>query len=155
MLYSTIKNPRAVQPAEGAAPQRSIVENADMRYDSTVLKPHTQDLTQQPFGAWRVVAFAGYKGKHKYWTCQCICGTIRDVLSFALIAAKSTSCGCVGHARRAKARIQDLTGQSFGAWTVQSYAGTVAGSTLWTCICLCGHKRQVRRSELLRATSQS
>jgi hypothetical protein len=51
-------------------------------------------------------------------------------------------------------KAEDLTGQSFGGWTVQRYAGS-GGESFWKCLCVCGHMRDVRRSELLRLASSS
>ncbi len=54
-----------------------------------------KDLTGQKFGKWSVI---GYAGKNKrgwtLWTCQCDCGTIRDVVSTSLCRGTSTACGC-------------------------------------------------------------
>lgn len=67
-----------------------------MQYDSTVLRPTTQDLTDQPFGRWTVIGFAGYvRGRVQYWRCECVCGTIKDVPRNALSSGDSRSCGCL------------------------------------------------------------
>src|SRR5262245_11518062 len=88
------------------AHQRSIRENADMQYDSTIRHPRTQDLTDQPFGRWTVIGFAGYRkrfaGSHKRfacWTCRCLCGTVKDVPAVHLISGDSPSCGCLSTER--------------------------------------------------------
>lgn len=73
-----------------------------MQYECTVLSPRAQDLTGLPFAHWTVVRFAGKYRRHHYWTCQCICGTIRDIADTSLRSHRSTSCGCVGRTRRAR-----------------------------------------------------
>lgn len=35
------------------------------------------------------------KNRVKRWTCQCTCGTVKDVLQNALLYNKSKSCGCI------------------------------------------------------------
>jgi hypothetical protein len=49
----------------------------------------------------------------------------------------------------------DFVGKSFGRWTVINYAGTASGHSQWYCRCLCGTKRNVMQSRLLRGTSTS
>ncbi len=70
-----------------------------MHYDSTVLRPRTQDLTNTHFERWTVLCFAGYKGRYAYWTCKCQCvyGTIKDVAVSNLRNHSSKSCGCLLH----------------------------------------------------------
>jgi hypothetical protein len=77
------------------ARHRSIRENADMRYESTVLRPRTQDLTGQPFGRLKVIGFAGYAHSNAYWTCQCDCGIIKTIVASNLVGEKTRSCGCL------------------------------------------------------------
>lgn len=66
-----------------------------MQYESTELRLTTQDLTGKPFDRWNVLHFAGYHKYKPYWTCQCICMTIRDVLGTSLCNRTSQSCGCL------------------------------------------------------------
>lgn len=55
---------------------------------------HTKrdDLTDKQFGFWRVLKYSG----NLRWSCRCVCGTERDVLTQALISGRSKSCGCGG-----------------------------------------------------------
>ena len=58
-------------------------------------KNRIQDLTNQRFGKWLVLKIDDKHTKgHKYWICQCDCGTIRSVDGNTLRNGKSTSCGC-------------------------------------------------------------
>lgn len=58
--------------------------------------PRFQDLTgQPPFGRWTVLGYAGRRGKHFYFWCQCACGSEpRPVSAVHLKGKKSKSCGC-------------------------------------------------------------
>lgn len=53
-----------------------------------------EDLTGKHFGRWLVLCRSDKKTDRVYWTCQCECGTIRDVLRQNLISGESVSCGC-------------------------------------------------------------
>ena len=66
-----------------------------MQYECTVRRPTTQDLTGQSFGRLTVLRFAGYRKYHGYWTCQCICGTMKDIGQSSLLCGDSQSCGCL------------------------------------------------------------
>jgi hypothetical protein len=66
-----------------------------MRYDSTILRPTTEDLTGKPFERLTVLRFAGYRTSNAYWTCQCICGTIKDIGASGLRNGTTRSCGCL------------------------------------------------------------
>lgn len=55
-------------------------------------KHKMEDLTGKTFGYWKVIKYAG----NLRWTCQCKCGTVRDVLTQALKSGRSKSCGCGG-----------------------------------------------------------
>lgn len=69
-----------------------------MQYESTTLHPAADDLTGKPFERWTVLHFAGYSGAPyyiAYWTCQCVCGTIKDVSARNLRSHQVKSCGCL------------------------------------------------------------
>lgn len=54
------------------------------------------------------------------------------------------------------ARRIDLTGRTFGRWTVIQYEGiNKAGSCLWLCKCECGNTKVVDGAELRRGNSKS
>ncbi len=53
-------------------------------------------------------------------------------------------------------RLIDLTGESFGRWTVINRADDYyTGNTKWNCVCSCGIKRVVMSPTLRRGESQS
>jgi hypothetical protein len=59
-------------------------------------KSKFKDLTEGDgkFGSWKVIKFAGRKGKGQiaYWTCQCDCGFITDIVGTSLTNGSSTRC---------------------------------------------------------------
>jgi hypothetical protein len=56
---------------------------------------HTlKDLTGQHFGRWTVLGLGERRDRRTFWTCECACGTIRDVAGNNLRRGMSTSCGC-------------------------------------------------------------
>lgn len=61
------------------------------------------------FSGWKVI---GHPGKFDYLTCQCECGTVRDVNVYSLISGKSVSCGCQGPRRRATLYLEKSNGRS-------------------------------------------
>lgn len=55
--------------------------------------PKFLDLTDKTFGDLKVLSRAPNKGKNVYWTCQCKCGTIKEIRSSSLTSGITTSCG--------------------------------------------------------------
>ena len=53
------------------------------------------------------------------------------------------------------ARFQDLTGHTFGAWTVVGYAGKSQALTAWLCECTCGTLRRITAGSLRAGRTQS
>jgi hypothetical protein len=52
-------------------------------------------------------------------------------------------------------RLINLTGRTFGRWTVLGYAGRDGDSHSWQCRCACGTQRNVRGSNLRKGISRS
>lgn len=119
-----------------------------MRYESTLRRPTTQDLTNQSFGPWTVLGFAGYGGKRIYWTCQCVCGTIRDVETYLLRRQNSAVRDCTGCTIRGRIRKYHFPqpGQPFGQLTIIEevpvplrWQKTYRAKYHWySCQCSCG-----------------
>lgn len=100
------------------------------------------DLTDNDFGEWHVL----HKGtKNGYWTCQCSCGTIKEVSGHELRRGATTSCG---HARV----IGDLTDKDFGEWHVLEKGSK---PRYWLCKCSCGVIKEVQDYNLTSGKSQS
>lgn len=52
-------------------------------------------------------------------------------------------------------RFQDLTGQTFGRWTVLSYAGKRSRYLTWRCLCVCGEVKVIASGTLKSGHSKS
>lgn len=116
-------------------------------------KSRIEDWTGRKVGRWTVLKqaptrySASGKTRSIMWTCQCECGTIKDVGARALKTGMSQSCGCLQKERVAEALTDDLTGQRFGYLTViarngshcSSKNGKSAKHSVWTCKCDCGN----------------
>jgi hypothetical protein len=60
-----------------------------------------KDEIGKRFGRWLVLRRGDGPGKWKtYWLCRCDCGEEKSVPATHLRSGASTSCGCVGHARK-------------------------------------------------------
>lgn len=109
------------------------------------------DLTGKRFGRWTVLE-RDYDSQKKniYWKCRCDCGTERSVAGTSLRSGISVSCGCEKDEKtsvRTKTRVQDITGQRFGLWTVLrqdlSNNGASKRGSRWICKCDCGNEKSV------------
>lgn len=94
--------------------------------------------TQKPneigkiYGKWTVIKEAPSKNRRTYWTCQCECGTVADVLAQNLRNGTSTSCGCQNRV--------SLVGQRFGLLTViKENPERQNEHVCWDCVCDCGN----------------
>lgn len=111
------------------------------------------DLTGQQYGRLTVLSEAPKKGTRRYWTCQCECGTIKNVQQAHLRNGSISSCGC-------KLReYEDLTGRRFGRLTVIKEGKRVTKEVknkfksnpyqnfiterYWVCQCDCGNITEV------------
>lgn len=63
------------------------------------MPPAREDLTGQTFGALRVLAFAGIRGRAAYWRCICQCSRVVDVKATRLRRHLTQDCGCLGYRR--------------------------------------------------------
>ena len=63
------------------------------------------------FGDWTVIKEAGPRKDKRYFECECVCGTVKEVQLTSMRQGTSTNCGC----RNPKLmKLNDLTGQRFG-----------------------------------------
>lgn len=53
------------------------------------------------------------------------------------------------------ARVNDLTGKTFGRWTVLGFTHTAQGYSFWLCRCVCGNEKSIRRNCLTAGHSAS
>ena len=92
-----------------------------------------EDLTNQIFGEWKALEYAG----DRKWLCQCSCGAVKTVSTCTLKSGKSKNCGDkVKHPRTGEKQFKDVTGQTFGQLTVLKYVG----SSRFLCRCTCGNE---------------
>lgn len=120
------------------------------------------DLTGQRFGRWTVLYKTSYKKNYErsiLWHCKCDCGIEKDVTASNLRNGKSQSCGCLNRenvAKAAKKRLNDLTGQRFGYWTVlYRDKNNDRNATMWHCKCICGIEKDITASSLIRGMTKS
>ena len=99
-----------------------------------------ENLLGQQFGLWTVIADPDKKAKDndRFWTCQCECGTIRDVRRSSLKKGASNSCGC--YKKKKLSERTDLVGQRFDKLVVIKKSSTSTyGNIMWVCQCDCGN----------------
>lgn len=54
-----------------------------------------KDLTGLRFGRLTVLEFVPTEDRKTHWKCQCVCGSICDILGDSLHSGKTASCGCL------------------------------------------------------------
>lgn len=108
-----------------------------------------QDLTGKQFGRLKAIKYAG----NRKWLCECSCesGSTIEVSTYSLTHGLTTSCGCVRKETLRDLRLEDLTGQHFGDWTVIRYKG----NSMWECKCSCDTVRDVKAQSLKSGASKS
>lgn len=52
-------------------------------------------------------------------------------------------------------KLKDISGESFGSWTVVSFAGRVKNCSMWNCRCDCGTEAVVNGNSMIRGISKS
>lgn len=125
-----------------------------------------RDLTGTTVGRWTVRGAAeptrSKAGRVVYrWSCECTCGTTKDVAEQSLVTGKSTSCGCLRLERLQEvATFVDLSGQRFGKWLVLSRAPDRfypknGRAQMWYCRCDCGNENIVAGNMLKPGVSES
>lgn len=104
------------------------------------------EMTGQRYGHWTVIRFAGKLSNGQAgWLCRCDCGNQRTIPRSNLVNGLSTQCvDCSGRI----GEFQDLTGKTFGRWTVLSFAEKKGTNILWLCRCSCGQEAVVAAGNL-------
>jgi len=124
------------------------------------------EMTGLQFGRWTVInrdTSKPYKrGDAVKWFCKCDCGSVKSVYGYSLRSGESKSCGCLLKELNkdlAKKRTADLSGQTFGRYTVlhRDLATVKKGNRKpnYICQCKCGSIRSVGRQALTKGESQS
>ena len=105
-----------------------------------------RDLTGQRFGRLVALYPAETRSNNRImWHCRCDCGNEVDYASTTLRSGNAVSCGCAKQG-------EDLTGRSFGLWTV---VGKAERPQYWICRCACGNEKEVNGKSLRRGDSRS
>ena len=89
-----------------------------------------EDFTGRKFGKWTVIGRSNrtINGRHRYWTCQCECGTVKDVSISSLKRGQSRSCGCLTVLTRS-GNHKDFTGEKRGGLTALRPTGNIIGNS--------------------------
>ena len=98
--------------------------------------------------------------RHIRWKCRCDCGRETVVRGTALRNGSTQSCGCLRNEHLMGIGQEDLTGQTFGYWTVLYEAGRIREPSgrlvpMWHCYCKCGTERDIRAGTLKSGQSLS
>ena len=111
---------------------------------------------------WTVLDIVEHRNKDKgyvYATCQCICGTVRDVRLSKLLNGTCQDCGC-GHQDRLKELIKQkyayLTNTTINGWTILEIIPPIGKRTTAyaMCKCRCGTIKEVKISYILNGQSK-
>lgn len=109
-----------------------------------------ENLVGQKFGHLLVLEQYGHKQEY---ICKCDCGNEKICSAYKLRSGLAKSCGkCYNF------KGEDLTGQKFGHWTVESFSHkTDDGRYYWNCVCDCAEhtRRKVQVKLLKRGVSKS
>ena len=105
-----------------------------------------KDLTDKVFGDWKAISPDKNRPKYKYyWNCECVnCGNKKSVCTSSLTSGHSTKCDVCNESYNVPSNVdgykEDLTGQKFGRFTVDSFSHKAHSHSHWNCTCECGNK---------------
>jgi hypothetical protein len=122
-------------------------------------------LVGRKYGLLRITAVHPQPDKTLRLDCTCACGKpVPDLSHQDVISGVIRDCGCLPRKRPLRRRRSngrrrhDLTGKTFGQWTVLRHTTRpygALGPTLWRCRCVCGVERDVPAGNLKNGSSQS
>lgn len=116
-----------------------------------------KDLTNKKFGKltalYRTNNHVAKNGRERVqWVCKCDCG------NYTIVTAdhfnETQSCGCLQKEKAAN-NLKDLTGKTFGKFTVLKRDKDKNNHTYWICKCECGQIKSVASSSLIQGISLS
>lgn len=116
--------------------------------------PAKIDLSGHKFGKLLVLDQGEYvvsSGQKKItWRCLCDCGNVVEIAAERLRNGNTKSCGCArNEAISRKRRDDSIIGKVYGRLTVVARAGKdKSGHSMFECVCECGAKTVVARSNL-------
>ena len=104
------------------------------------------------FNSWTILKVKDIRDGHRYATCQCDCGHVRDVRLWAVKSGKSKACGCTRKGGRTL--LTDIIGEEFGHLVALKVDHTHEKyGAFWKCLCkICGNEKVVQRSNLINGT---
>jgi hypothetical protein len=117
----------------------NLRSGASTKCRQCLAESQVKNLIGMTYGKWTVEGPAGDPG---HWNCKCACGIRKTILGTNLRTGRSTQC-------RKCARLINLTGKTFGSWTVLSH---ISGE-VWKCACKCGIRKEVSGSDLRTGSS--
>ena len=100
------------------------------------------DLLGKTFGEWLVIERDRCSDTTR-WICKCSCGKTASVSTQTLVRGASKRCKlCAGYVDF------DLTGKTYGSFTVVRKTAEKNTKCYWDCVCKCGRKRKIPGSSL-------
>lgn len=125
-------------------------------FDSTALPtgPQFRNMTGSRFSRLLVTGFAGTRNGVRYWNVTCDCGVSKTAAAANLTTGKIQSCGCLQR-ESMKARLKDLTGQTFGRLTVTGLNGFRGSWSYWDTRCDCGNTKVAKGALLVQGQTRS
>lgn len=156
-IYQECTNPTDFCKRLGYSSSNGLaIKQLKEKYDwfHSYSKPSKKNLIGQIFGKLTVIEEVPSENhKSAYWKCQCSCGNVKNVSTSNLISGRVSSCGCYNKLRITEANLIDLTGKTFGKWTVLRRAeeNSSNNSSRWICQCSCDkHTVKTIDSQTLR-----
>lgn len=109
--------------------QASINSKNSMKYDD--------DISGNVYNLWTVLKKSIKNKNIQMFTCQCFCGTIRDVDKYSLVNFITNSCGCETRKNVSIAKLKNLTGMVFGHLSILELLKerSKSKSTMYKCLC--------------------
>lgn len=132
-----------------------------LQYGRQIQVGNKIDLTGQVFGRLTVLHEENPRTtKRIKWTCQCKCGTIKNIYGNDLRQGKVLSCGCLRNERVREAVGNQLEGQRFGRLIILRQAESIREPsgilrTAWLCRCDCGKEIIAKTLNLKAGDTQS
>lgn len=118
---------------------------------------HQKVVTEQigkTYGFLTIDSFACMNRHELYFNCTCECGNKRVVKYLYLKNGHNKSCGCKrGQVEPGAIERDDLTGQTFGLWTVLHRDTSRTDIPYYICRCACGTEKSVNKYNLKNGTS--
>jgi len=101
-------------------------------------------MQYKKYGRWTII-----EEKEGKLLCKCECGTEKLVNPAYILNGRSKSCGCLRKELTSKRKLNDLTGRTFGKWTViKRLENDKWNMTKYLCQCLCGEEKDVYSKHL-------